>query len=120
MTATRTDIDLLLTALDVSAHELQALDPAHPRFDAQRPLLVFASQFEAARPLLTERYAAGHAARSVTGGQPAPTTVGALPAGAEAWWIEPLAAAADVRSLAGLRAIMERLYGPDGCPWDRE
>ena len=25
-----------------------------------------------------------------------------------------------MRALAGLRAIMERLLGPDGCPWDRE
>ena len=30
------------------------------------------------------------------------------------------AAAADTRSVAGLRAIMARLYAPGGCPWDGE
>ncbi len=30
------------------------------------------------------------------------------------------AAAADTRSVAGLRAIMARLYAPGGCPWDSE
>ena len=30
------------------------------------------------------------------------------------------AAAADTRTVAGLRAIMARLYAPGGCPWDSE
>ena len=30
------------------------------------------------------------------------------------------AAGADTRSVAGLRAIMARLYAPGGCPWDSE
>ena len=30
------------------------------------------------------------------------------------------AAGADTRTVAGLRAIMARLYAPGGCPWDSE
>ncbi len=44
----------------------------------------------------------------------------ALPSDADAWLIEALAPEEDVRSPNALRAIMERLCAPDGCPWDRE
>ena len=117
---TAAGIDELLGTFGVEPRELQALDPAHPRFDAQRALLVLPPQFAAARPLLAGRYPAAHEARAALAGGAAPSTVATLPADARAWLIAPLAPEADLRSLAGLRAVMERLYGPDGCPWDRE
>ena len=55
---------------------------------------------------------AGESAREVT--------VALLPGDARAWLIAPLAPEQDHRSLAGLRSIVERLYAPGGCPWDRE
>ena len=59
------------------------------------------------------------------------TTTGALASGVDAdadpagragraWLVAPLTPEQDVRSLAGLRGIMEQLYSPDGCPWDYE
>ncbi len=117
---TAAGIDELLETFGVEPRELQALDPAHPRFDAQRALLVLPAQFAAARPLLAGRYPAAHQARVALEGGAEPSTVATLPADARAWLIAPLAPEADLRSLAGLRAVMERLYGPDGCPWDRE
>ena len=113
-------IDELIDTFGVEPSELQALDPAHPRFDAQRPLLVLPPQFAVARPLLARRYPAAHSARVALAGGAATATIATLPADARAWLIAPLAPEADLRSLAGLRAVMERLYGPDGCPWDRE
>ena len=43
-----------------------------------------------------------------------------LPDGAGAWLIAPLAPEEDHPSFAALRSIVERLYAPGGCPWDRE
>ena len=115
-----TSIDSLIAAFALRPHELQVFDPRHPVFDAQRPLLVLPEQFAEAAPLLAERYPAGHEARAATGARPSPFVVEALPVEAAAWLIAPLAPERDLRSFAGLRAVMERLYGPDGCPWDRE
>jgi tetrapyrrole methylase family protein/MazG family protein len=113
----------VLAAFGLAPRELQAFDPEHPRIDAQRALLVLAPQLEAAAPALAGRYPTEHAASTLHAGRVDETTVGALTSGAraaEAWLVAPLAPEQDVRSLAGLRAIMERLYAPDGCPWDRE
>ena len=115
-----TSLDAVLAAVGLAAHELQAFDPAHAAFDAQRPLLVLAPQFEAAASLIAARYADGHPARALVGASAVETTAARLPREAEAWLLPALAPEQDLRALAGLRAIMERLYGPDGCPWDRE
>ncbi len=115
-----------LELLGLALHEVQALDPAYPRFDAQRPLVVFAAQFAAARPLLAARYPAETEVRAVLGGRVEHVDVAALldpaaPTGAaSAWALPALAPEDDRRALAGLRGVMERLYAPDGCPWDRE
>ena len=115
-----TSLDAVLAAFGLAAHELQAFDPAHAAFDAQRPLLVLAPQFEAAASPIAARYPGGHPARALLGGPALETTVARLPREAEAWLLLALAPKQDLRALAGLRAIMERLYGPEGCPWDRE
>lgn len=110
----------VLTVLEVAPRSVQAFDPAHPRIDATRPLLVLRPEFEAARPLVAARYPSGHGARAVLRGSAGEATLEALPAEAEAWWIAPLASTEDLRTLEGLRAVIEHLYGPEGCPWDRE
>lgn len=133
--------DAMLAAFGLPAHAVQCFDPAHPHFDAQRPLLVLREQFSAARAAVRERYPASHPAQVLAtahGGRRAPgeapdeaaeeqTVAGLLDDGtdsgaaaAAAWLIEPLAAEQDLRGLLGLRAVMERLVGPDGCPWDRQ
>ena len=87
---TAAGIDELLRTFGVEPRELQALDPAHPRCDAQRALFVLAPQFSAARPLLAGRYPAGHPARAALEGGAAPSTVATLPTNARAWLIAPL------------------------------
>jgi tetrapyrrole methylase family protein/MazG family protein len=113
-------LDALIAALELSPERVQAFDPQAPRIDAQRPLLVLPAAFEAARTLLGERYPASHPARVLQGGEPRDAEFPTLPDDAEAWLIAPLAAEQDHPSLAALRAVIERLYGPGGCPWDRE
>jgi len=109
----------VMTALGLAPHELQIFDPAHPRFDAQRPLLVLAPQFEAARRHLVLRYPADLAARAASNQDASIAAVEALPPSADAWLLPALAPEADVRGLAGIRGVVERLFGPDGCPWDQ-
>ena len=115
-------LDELIAVLGLAPHEVQVFDPAHPRFDAQRPLLVLGGQLEGARAAIAERYPASHRARAVAGGGVTDTRVEALAAhgGASAWLLDPLEPEDDARSPQGLRAIIERLYAPGGCPWDRE
>lgn len=110
----------VLDALGLTPADVQVCSPAHPSFDASRPLLVLRADLEAARTVIFGRYPAAHPARAVLDGRVIDASVGLLPDSASAWLIEPLALQEDARSLAGLRAVMERLYGPDGCPWDRE
>ncbi len=113
-------LDALLIALDLAPYEVQAFDPAHPRLDAARGLLVLTPQFEAARPTLDARYGADAPARLVRAGAVEESAVGALTLDADAWWLPALAPEDDRASIAGLRGVMERLFAPDGCPWDRE
>ena len=110
---------MTIAAFDLAPHELQAFDPAHPRFDAQRPLLVLALQFEAARPQLTARYPAQTEVRALIDGSTSTAPLAALPDHAVAWLLPALPPEQDVRALAGLRGIVERLFSPDGCPWDQ-
>jgi len=106
--------------LDLAPHAVQAFDPAHPAFDPQRPLLVLPAQFEAARPEVRRRYPPSKAARVMRCGSTETCAVATLPFDAEAWLMPALAPEEDLRGLAGLRGVMERLFAPDGCPWDRE
>lgn len=113
-------LDTLLARLGLAPHEVQAFDPMHPRFDAARGLLVLAAQFEAARSSLAMRYAPDVPVRATTESAVIETTVATLPLDAEAWLLPPLRPEEDRASLDGLRGVMERLFAPDGCPWDRE
>ena len=60
-------LDRILAALHLQPHELQVFDPAHPRVDAQRPLLVLTPQLTAAVPILAERYPAEHTVAALAG-----------------------------------------------------
>lgn len=115
-------LDAILDAFGLAPSEVQAFDPAHPHVDAQRPLLVLAPQREEAAEVIADRYPPGHEVMSLTTSGVTSSTTDALdPAEpARAWLVAALAPEQDARSLAGLRAIMERLYSPDGCPWDYE
>jgi MazG family protein len=116
---TASTLTAAMEALGLEPHELQVFDPAYPRFDAQRPLLVLAAQFEAARPLLAERYPPTVDARAVMEAGAERVVAGELPSEASAWLLPALAPEEDVRGLAGLRGIVERLFSPEGCPWDQ-
>jgi len=117
---TAPSLDRIAAAFGLAPHELQVFDPAHPRFDAQRPLVVLAAQTEAARPLVRERYRPDLDARVILDGTLTAAKAAALPLDAEAWLLPALPPEADTRSIEGLRRVMERLFAPDGCPWDRE
>ncbi|GMU39224.1 MAG: hypothetical protein AMXMBFR23_00900 [Chloroflexota bacterium] len=110
----------VLDALALPPYRVQAFDPDHPDFDAQRPLLVLPAQFEAARPLVRRRYPASKPARVVLDGVATEAPVAALPFDASAWLLPALPPEEDRRSIDGLRRVTERLFAPDGCPWDRE
>ena len=112
--------DALIAAFALAPHEVQVLDPAHPDFDAARPVLVFPAQFEAARPLVRRRYPPKAEARVILDGEVRATAVAMLPLDAAAWLLPVLRPEEDRASIAGLRGVMERLFAPDGCPWDRE
>jgi len=118
--AASTSLDQIAAAFGLAPHEVQVFDPAHPRFDAQRPLIVLRAQAEAARPLVRERYHPDLDARVVVDGTASTTSVAALPLDAEAWLLPALPPEADTRSIDGLRRVMEHLFSPDGCPWDKE
>jgi tetrapyrrole methylase family protein/MazG family protein len=45
--------------------------------------------------------------------------IGSLPSEAVAWLLPALTPEQDVRGLAGIRGVVERLFSPDGCPWDQ-
>lgn len=130
-------LDALIAAFGLHPREVQCFDPAHPYVDAQRPLLVLASEVAAARAVVSDRYPPGHVVRVLRHtprtGTPfaidertveytvvAGPSPGAVPGDIVAWLVPPLAPEDDRRGLLGLRAVMERLAGPNGCPWDRE
>ncbi len=113
-------LDRIAAAFGLAPHELQVFDPAHPRFDAGRPLVVLTAQAEAARPLVRERYRPDVDARVLLDGAVTTAKAAALPIEAKAWLLPALQPEADTRSIDGLRGVMERLFAPDGCPWDRE
>lgn len=125
MTSTHGPNDLarfveVLSALELEPAQVQVFAAQHPWFDASRALLVLPPFDEATRAALADRYPVSHPARVVVEGDVRTAEVGGLPGRASAWLVEPLPPDEDARSLAGARAVMERLYGPDGCPWDRE
>jgi len=109
----------VISALNLAPHQLQIFDPEYPRFDAQRPLLVLAPQFEAARPRVRARYPATTELRAVIDGAATSAARDQLPTNATAWLLPALPPEQDLRGLNGLRGIVERLFGPDGCPWDQ-
>ena len=113
-------LDRIAAAFGLAPHELQVFDPAHPAFDAQRSLVVLALQAEVARPLIHQRYRPDLDIRVLLDGTVSDAKAAALPLDAEAWLLPALPAEADTRSIEGLRRVMERLFGPDGCPWDKE
>lgn len=120
MSGTSTSLDPLLDLLDLPPRAVQAFDPDHPQFTAARPLLVLPEEFSAARAVLAGRLPADHPARAIEGGRVVVTTVAELPDEAEVWLVEPAPPESDLASIEGLRGVMERLFGPDGCPWDRQ
>ena len=113
-------IDALIAALGLAPHEVQVFDPAHPRFDAARGVLVLAPQFEAARFVLRARYGADADVRVARARRVGSATITTLPLDADAWLLPALRPEEDRASLDGLRGVMERLFAPNGCPWDRE
>ena len=113
-------LDALLAAFGLARHAVQAFDPAHPRFDSARGLLVLMPQFPAARPLVTARYAPDAPLRIARSGSVEASTVATLPFDADAWLLPSLRPEEDHASLDALRGVMERLFAPDGCRWDRE
>lgn len=118
--ADSTSLDQIAAAFGLAPHEVQVFDPAYPRFDAQRPLIVLAPQAEAARPLVRERYRPDLDARVLVDGAVSTTKAATLPLDADAWLLPALPPEADTRSIEGLRRVMEHLFSPDGCPWDKE
>ena len=113
-------LDAILEAFGLATYQVQVLDPLHPVFNAQRPLLILAPQFEEALPLVGKRYPASHTAHVLFDGTVRHVSTNELPQDSEAWLIDAITYEQDIRTASALRAIMARLYGPEGCPWDGE
>jgi len=113
-------LDDVASAFGLAPHQVQAFDPEYPDFDAQRPLLVLGAQAEAARPVTRRRYPPAAPARALVSGAVLDVTAATLPLDADAWLIAAVPPEDDRRAIKGLRGVMERLFAPDGCPWDRE
>ena len=113
-------LDALCASLGLAPRDVRCFNPARD-FDAGSHLLVLPEEFSEARPHISDRYPAGHAARWVDSrGEARTGTVAVLPPDGLAWLLEPLPAEDDPSSFAALRAVMERLRAPGGCPWDAE
>ena len=114
-------LDALCASLGLAPRDVQCFNPARVDFDASGHLLVLPEEFDEAQPRISDRYPAGHAVRWVDRtGAAQKGTVALLPRDGLAWLLEPLPAEDDPRSFAALRAVMERLRAPGGCPWDAE
>jgi tetrapyrrole methylase family protein / MazG family protein len=90
-----------------------------------------AAQFDPSflRSILLQRYPAHHPVQVVSLGNGdlldrQQTSIQAVEALAQAShmaiYLPPLSINADLRSLDGLAWVVARLYGPAGCPWDRQ
>ncbi len=125
--------DVAATALGIDLGNVQVCDALDLRIDAQRPALihqVFDRDVTADLKLrLLDIYPASHPVTVLTalGSDDETTRIVPLaeidhrPFGyLECLYLPPLAPEEDVRRFDGLFAVIERLHGPDGCPWDRE
>ncbi len=126
-------VDAAAVALRVDLGRVQLCDALDLRIDAQRPALVHqVFDRDAATNLkarLLEIYPASHAVTIVraAGAASASTRQVALSEIDHGPWsyldtlyLPALAETADLRRFDGLDAVVRRLHGEDGCPWDRE
>jgi hypothetical protein len=109
----------VMAALNFAPHELQTCGFAHSGFDVQCPLLVFAPRCAAMRPHIEARYPTDLEARVALEGGAGLAPLTELPPEASAWLLPALQPEQDVRGLAGLHSIVERLFSPNVCPWEQ-
>ena len=102
-------LDAILKAFGLFTYQVQVLDPMHPVFNAQRPLLILAPQFEEALPLVVKRYPASHTAHALFDDTVCHVSTNELPQDAEAWLIDVITYEQDIRTASALRTIMARL-----------
>jgi tetrapyrrole methylase family protein/MazG family protein len=125
---------LAVLRLDALQRGLQLLDAGESRFDAQRPALFaqvynqrLASHLKLA---LLDVYPPDHVVQLVSGagGGEAKCEASVLSQMDRDFpfdhlscvYVPALRPEQDLRSFAGLEAIVRRLHAPDGCPWDRD
>ena len=82
--------------------------------------MVLPDQFGVAAQVLLERYPANATVKVLARGELMAVLLHQLPDEAEAWLLPALPTGDDRTSAEALRRVMDRLFGPDGCPWDRE
>ncbi|HEY8491360.1 MAG TPA: nucleoside triphosphate pyrophosphohydrolase [Dehalococcoidia bacterium] len=119
-----------LTALrlDPLAAGLQVLRAPDAPADAQRPALILGAEEPdapaALRARLLDRYPADHRVTLLSGGVARALPLSGLdpaePRHGAALYLPALPPYDDLRSFAGLTAVMARLRSPEGCPWDRQ
>lgn len=127
-------VDVASAALGVDFRDVQLCDALEdPRIDPRRPALISQlfdrGQASGLKLQLLEWYPADHRAtvlHALGSGQESVTEVALAELDHRPWsyldalFVPALGLEADLRRLEGLRAIVETLHAPGGCPWDRE
>ncbi|HET7737964.1 MAG TPA: nucleoside triphosphate pyrophosphohydrolase, partial [Tepidiformaceae bacterium] len=126
-------VDTAATALRKDLKDIQLCDALDLRIDSWRPALVsqvFSRNTAAALKLeLLESYPPEHEVAVLHALGSASEAIRRMPLAEldhgplgylDTLYIGPIDPIADVRRFDGLKAIVDRLNAPDGCPWDRE
>mgnify|MGYP001235337063 FL=1 len=101
-------------------NDLQILNLNYTNFDSKRKLLVLKNEIEISLPLLLSRYPGNLEINTVKEGRKSTAPLLNAPTNSDAWLIPGLSTTFDSRPVNSLRVIIEKLFSPEGCPWDQE
>ncbi|MCH2524121.1 MAG: MazG family protein [Dehalococcoidia bacterium] len=114
------DLTHVAELLQLKPNELQVLNLKYTNFDTRRKLLILKSEIEKSLPLLLSRYPENLEITTVQEGKISKSYLSDAPTNCDAWFIPGLDTTNDPRSLISFRTIIEKLFSPEGCPWDQE
>ena len=114
------DLTHVAELFQLEPNELQVLNLKYTNFDTRRKLLILKSEIEESVPLLLSRYTENLEISVISKGRISTFNLIDAPTNCDAWLIPSLPITSDSRPITTLRAIIEKLFSPEGCPWDQE
>ena len=114
------DLTYVVELLNLKSNELQILNLKYTNFDTGRKLLVLKGEIEKSLPLLLSRYPENLEISTVHKDKIATFHLNKAPIDCDAWLIPSCHTNTDSKPLATFRTIIEKLFSPEGCPWDQE